>query len=240
MIRLILCLTIIVLFLILGLPFLGIIWIISKFNKKTAEHLARNSLRCLAKGVVFFAGLKLQVIGEENLLNTPVLYVANHQSYFDAIITLAQDNMDFGFIAKKEISKIPFLAPWMKLMGCIFLDREDIRAGMQVILSAIENIKTNTSVFIFPEGTRSKDCAINEFKGGSFKVATKSNCPIIPVTIKGTYNAYEAHAPRITPEKVLLVIGEPIYTDKLSPESKKNISVWVQEIISNTYESLVL
>lgn len=240
MIRLILCLTLIALFLILGLPLLGIIWIISISDKKAAERIARNSLRGLAKAVLFIAGVKLKVTGREHLLNTPVLYVANHQSNFDAIAILAQDKIDFGFIAKKELSKIPFLGPWMKLMGCIFLDRDDIRSGMKVILSAIENINAGTSVFIFPEGTRSNDCTIGEFKGGSFKIATKSKCPIIPITIKGTADIYEKHAPIISPGKVVLSIGEPVYVDKLSPESKKHIASHVREIISSTYKALEL
>ena len=127
------------------------------------------------------------MIGEENVpKNQPVLYIGNHRSYFDIVLTYARCPDLTGYIAKKEMQKIPFLSRWMKFLYCLFLDRTDIKAGLKVILTAIDQIKSGISIMIFPEGTRGKgssDLDLLPFHEGSFKIATKTGCPIIPVCI---------------------------------------------------------
>ena len=84
----------------------------------------------------------------------PVLYVGNHRSYFDIIIgyTLAKNNT--GFVAKKSMEKLPFVSVWMKFINCQFLDRENIKEGLKTVLKCIDLVKGGTSIWIFPEGTR--------------------------------------------------------------------------------------
>ena len=134
----------------------------------------------------------------------------------------------------KDISNLEI---WMKCIDCIFLDREDIRAAIEVIKTATENIKEGISVFIFPEGTRFHDDIPREFKGGSFKIATRTNCPIIPVSINRCDDILERHFPKITPADITLKYGKPIYTDKLSSEEKKNLAFDVQKIITRMYQN---
>ena len=140
-----------------------------------------------------------------------------------------------GFIGiknyKKEIQKIPFLSWWMYFVNCIFLDRKDPRKGLQSVLDAADMIKNGISVFLFPEGTRSKDCKLGEFKDGGFKIATKSKCPIIPVGIQGTYNVFERQFPRIKSSKVIVNFGKPIYTEPMDRSETKQLPETVKAMI---------
>lgn len=236
MLRTILVLTFIVFFLIIYLPVLGILGIIKKYNKTFVDTISQRILRNVCNVVVILAGIDLTIEGKENIpKNTPVLFVANHTSYFDIICTLSQNTGRFGYIAKLELSRIPSLRIWMHRINCIFLDRNDIRAGMQAILSAIDNIKNGISVFIFPEGTRHHDGKIHEFKGGSFKIATKTECPIIPVSIKGGDDVFEKHIPRVFPAKVHIKYGIPIYTSNLTKEESSSLPELVRNTVENMY-----
>ena len=127
----------------------------------------------------------------------PVLYVGNHRSYFDIIIgyTLAKNNT--GFVAKKSMEKLPFVSVWMKFINCQFLDRENIKEGLKTVLKCIDLVKGGTSIWIFPEGTRTPGNEMLSFKEGSFKIAEKTGCPIIPVAINNTEEIFENHMPRI-------------------------------------------
>lgn len=238
MIRFILVLLFVVLFLILTLPLLFILWLI---GKKWPDTYNRAS-RCIVKwgfGVVrFLSGTKLIVLGQENIpRDQAVLYVGNHRSYYDIILTyLAVPGMT-GYIAKKEMNKIPSLRKWMKAIGCLFLDRDDIRQGMQMILDAVTKIKSGISIFVFPEGTRNKS---NElflpFKAGSLKIAEKSKCPIVPVMILNSDEIFEKHAPRIFKTTVVIEFGPAIYTDNSDKEAKKVLADNTFASIKSMYE----
>ena len=97
------------------------------------------------------------VIGEENVpKDEPVLYIGNHRSYFDIVMTYIRVPRPTGYIAKIEMLKIPLLSHWMKYLHCLFLDRNDIKQGMKIILTAIDKVKSGISICVFPEGTRNK------------------------------------------------------------------------------------
>ncbi len=227
-----------VLFLIISIPVYLILWIVGKFSQE-AKDIA--SLRFIQGGlhfVWFFTGCRLTVIGRENIpKDQAVLYIGNHRSIFDAVITIMQLPSVTGYLAKIQLSKIPLLRQWAHNLHVLFLDRDDIRQGLQVILSAIDEIKAGHSIFIFPEGTRSKEeGVILPFHGGSFKVATKAKCPIIPVTLVNTGDIFEDHWPKIKAVHVIVEYGKPIDVASLSPEEKKHIAEYVQDIIAETYE----
>jgi len=99
-------------------------------------------------------------------------------------------------------------------------------------MAACEEVKDGISMFIFPEGTRSKDGQVHEMKGGSFKVATKTGCPVVPVAISGTREIFEAQLPWLRPGEVTIRIGDPIDTKTLTNEEKKALHTRVQEEIS--------
>lgn len=101
-------------------------------------------------------GVKVTVIGEENVPDEPVLFIGNHRSFFDILLTYSRCRNLTGYVAKKEMEKIPLLSTWMRFVHCLFLDRENPKEGLKTILQAIDYVKNGISICIFPEGTRNK------------------------------------------------------------------------------------
>ena len=238
MIRFFLVLIFVVSFLLLSLPILFILWIIGMKWPRAKDKASRAIIYWAFNMVRFLSGTKLIIIGKENIpMDQAVLYVGNHRSYYDIILSyLAVPNMT-GYIAKQEMNKIPSLRKWMKAIGCLFLDRSDIKKGMQMILDAIAKIKSGISMFIFPEGTRNKsDEDFLPFRAGSLKIAEKSGCPIIPVAINGTDDVFEKHAPKIMKTTVVIEFCPAILTKDLDGETKRKLHDTVLTQIKGTYE----
>ena len=188
--------------------------------------------------ILWITGAKVTVIGEENVpKDQAVLYIGNHRSYFDIIITYARCPRLTGYIAKKDMEKVPLLRTWMRRLHCLFIDRENVKEALKTILAGIDNVKNGISMCIFPEGTRneaSDDTLLLPFKEGSLKMAEKTGYPIIPISINNTRNIFEAHRPFIRSAHVVLEYGEPIYPKDLPKEQKKFLGAHCQEIIQNT------
>lgn len=241
MIRFILALGWLAIFLILSIPLMIIEWIIGKFNKDFHDRSSLAIVQWAFRVVLFFAGTKIIVKGEENVpKDTAVLYVGNHRSYFDIIMTYVRVPRPTGYVSKKEMRYIPLLGIWMRHLHCLFLDRKDIKQGLKTILTAIEQAKSGISICIFPEGTRNKGEAkeLLPFHEGSFKVAEKAGVPIIPMTLVNTAEIFENHLPRIKKTTVIIEYGKPIYMDQLEKEERKHIGAHVRNIISERYAEL--
>jgi len=222
----------ILLFFIISIPLFIIEFIVGIFNRRAQVASSQKIVVAALHVVLFLSGVKRTVIGMENIpRNEPVLYIANHRSYFDIPVTYVSLPTLTGYMAKKEIARIPFLSTWMRLLRCLFLDRNDIKQGMKTILQAIEQIKEGYSIFISPEGTRNQGKEMLPFKEGSFKVAEKTGCAIIPVAITNTDEIFENHKPWIRPAKVVVEFGKPIYPRQLDKEQQKHIGSYVQNII---------
>ena len=180
------------------------------------------------------SGAKVNVYGIENFPEDKnILFVSNHQSNFDILLLLAYLPVPKAFVAKVELEKLPFINQWMKRIHCLFMDRNDIKQSAQIIIEGIKQLKSGINMVIFPEGTRSKTGKLGEFKGGSFKLATKSKCPIVPLTIDGTRNIMEANNYRIKPVTVNLYIHPPIDVTTLSKEEIAKLPETVRETIEN-------
>ena len=235
MIRLIIVVLFVVLFLILSIPIMFVEWIIGKFNPGVKDRSSLAIVNWAFRVVLFLAGTKVTFIGLENVpTDTPVLYVGNHRSFFDVVITYTKVARVTGYIAKKEIEKVPLLRNWMRNLHCLFLDRKDIKAGLKTILEAIELMKCGISICIFPEGTRGKtesELELGEFHNGSFKMATKTGCPIIPLSISGSREILEAHFPKIRGTHVTVTYGKPIIPGELTKEEKKEIGNYTKNIL---------
>lgn len=147
---------------------------------------------------IFLAGVHLTVEGKEHVpTDQAVLYIGNHRSIFDIVITYAQCPNLTGYISKDGVNKVPLLGIWMRRLYCLFLDRKDLKQGLKTILTAIDQVKSGISICIFPEGTRNRDredaTTLLPFKDGSFKIAQKTGCPIIPMALTGTADIFENH-----------------------------------------------
>ena len=224
------------LFLVLSLPFLGIEWLIARKNPRATDMPQLRAVQWAFKGILLLSGVRVNVIGEENVpTDEPVLYICNHRSFYDVIITYIRCPRPTGYIAKMSIKKVPILRTYMERLHCLFIDRDDLKQSLKVILAAISEVKNGVSICIFPEGTRNKDFAhpesMGEFKEGSFKIATKTGCKIIPMALIGTDQILEAHFPWVKPNRVTLVYGTPIDPKSLSKEDQKHIGAYVQNVI---------
>lgn len=235
MVRFVLVFAVAGLFLILAIPVHLIELIIGKYAPKAKDVSCFRIIQGIFRLILWITGVKITVIGKENIpKDQAVLYVGNHRSCVDILLTHVQCPRPTGFIAKKETEKIPLFAQWMRNIHCLFLDRQDIKQGLKTILEAIEKVKSGICVFVFPEGTRTRgedELEMLPFHEGSFKIATKSNCPIVPVAINNSANVFEAHFPVVKPVHVILEYGKPIYPDQLDKEDKKHIGAYTQNII---------
>jgi 1-acyl-sn-glycerol-3-phosphate acyltransferase len=122
----------------------------------------------------------------------------------------------------------------MVLVGCFFLKRDNPRDGMRMIKKAAENIRKGNSMVIFPEGTRNKhedEALVQEFHAGSFHIAQKSGCKIVPMAISGTADVFENHLPKVRPGHVIIQYGEPIDTSALDRAAMKKLPDTVRDII---------
>ena len=238
MIRLILTLVFVILYLIIGIPVLGAEWIIAKYNKKAADLSQLRMVQWAFRVILFICGTKVTVIGEENVpKDQAVLYIGNHRSYFDIIITYARCPRLTGYIAKKDMEKVPLLRTWMRRLHCLFIDRENVKEALKTILAGIDNVKNGISMCIFPEGTRNKtDDLMLPFKEGSFKMAEKTGCLIIPVAISGSADILEAHFPKVKPVHVIVEYGKPIDPKSLDKDTRKKLGSHCQSVIAEMLE----
>ncbi len=229
-----------VLFLVLSLPVALLLYLLGLFRPEAKDMLSVRIVSWAFRGVLFLSGTKLTVIGEERIpRDRAVLYVGNHRGFFDVISAGSRFFRPTGFVAKKEMEKVPLLSLWMRYIHCYFLDRNDLKQGLATILKCIEDIKAGICVFIYPEGTRNKgeEGSLLPFKEGSFKIAEKTGCPIVPVAVSFSQRVFEAHLPWITSERVILEYCPPIEVSALSKEEKKKLAQMTSAVIQKALAS---
>ncbi len=183
-----------------------------KFNhgEEIAEEI-EPIVRKWARDLVEKTKSTIDVIGAENVpTEGNIVFVANHQSNFDTPLLLGYVPRAKGFIAKKETDKIPIVSNWMKFINCVFIDRENPREAIKAILKGAKIVKSGYALVIFPEGTRSSDGSLDEFKPGSLKLAVKGGAKIVPITIDGSINMMKKGSNKINKADVKLIISEPI------------------------------
>ncbi len=238
MLRFIALVIVLITYLIFSIPFFFVYKLIRKKNPEKGDYLALRSVQKAFHAILFTTGVKTTIIGEDNVPDEAVLYVANHRSQFDILLTYSRCKRLTGYVAKKEMEKIPLLSSRMKSLHCLFLDRVNPKEGLKTILEAIQLVKDGVSICIFPEGTRNKgpEGTLLEFKAGAFKIAEKSECAIVPMSITNTAAMFEKQAPRIKPAHVIIEYGKPIYLDQMSKEERKQIATYCSNIIEETLQ----
>lgn len=148
-----------------------------------------NMMHKIAKTIDLISGNKYTLVGKENIPNKPVLIVSNHESFFDPISIVDIFDTPIALIGKIELKKIPTLGYWITKFGSEFIDRDDMKQSIKVIINASKTLKNGTSVLIYPEGTRNLED--EEFKAGSFKIAQNAKAPILPITVRDTSYVFE-------------------------------------------------
>lgn len=232
--RIVLVVLSMVLFLILFLPVYFVLWIIGKFNPHMKIAASQAIVRNAFRFVLFCAGTKITVLGRENVpKDEAVLYAGNHRGLADIPVGYITLPTLTGFVAKKELKKVPLFSWWMKNLQCLFLDRDDMKEGLKTIMQGVSQLKAGYSIFIMPEGTRNRGDQLEllPFKEGSLKMAEKAGCAIVPVAISNTSSVFEDHMPWVKRAHVIIHYGKPIYPNDVPKEERKHLGAAVRSLI---------
>lgn len=186
----------------------------------------------ISKKVISKTKSTVTVTGLERIPDGPVLFVANHQGLFDILLLLGYLDKPVGFIAKKEIEKLPIINSWMKELKCVFIDRSNRRAALQVIDDGINSLKSGQSMVIFPEGTRGNGREIETFKPGSLRLGTRAEVPIVPLAIDGTYDVFEKNNKRFKPSNITLTVADPIYPAEYKEMKHNQLAAKLEQVIT--------
>lgn len=212
-------------------------------NKDFKIRKARVYLREMSISFLKLLNIKVNVKYKDNFnistldKSQPIVIISNHQSNFDIPVLLSVfKTLDIGFVAKKEMETWPLFSRWMKRGNYIFLDRKNPREGIKSIKKAVSIVKAGYPTVIFPEGERSYDGKIGNFKKGSFKLPLDSKGIIIPVTINGTLNIQKKGSPLIHfSKKISVTVGSPIDLKSKDPKFNKNINLIIEKIIKENF-----
>jgi 1-acyl-sn-glycerol-3-phosphate acyltransferase len=191
--------------------------------RKPMSHVMYRIAQLWAILLIKATGCQISVIGRENIPRKGgVCFVSNHGSIFDIVLLLAYAGRPFGFVAKKELVLIPFLNIWIYILGGLFLDRTNARNAIRTIRTGVEKIRAGGGMIIFPEGHRSRGQGLLPFHPGSLKLATQAEALIVPVALKGTYDAFERQY-RVRPVPIKVNFGKPISTAEIPSADRKQI-----------------
>ena len=202
---------------------------------EAAVEVARVSTSKFSHRIMEAANTPVEVIGAEHLdLSKTYLIVSNHQSVFDVPILNGYLGVFSGFIGKQSIAKYPLIGKWISLELCGMIDRSSPRRAIETINNAAEILKRGVNQIIFPEGTRTRDGKVHEFKAGAFKIATKAKVEVLPVAIVGAYEMFPKNSLKLKSGDIKLVIHPPISTEGMGTQELATIT---RDLIAATVEN---
>ncbi len=200
--------------------------VIFRISARTVQVLPRT----WGKIILAVSGVRVTVEGLENLpTGKPYIFAANHQSQFDIFAIQGRFNYDLRWLAKKELFDIPIFGTAMRLAGYIAIDRSHGRKALKSLQEAAKRIAAGTSVIIFPEGTRSPDGKLHDFKSGGMILAIKSGVPLVPVGISGTFAVLPKGSLLAKPGHVTIRVGKPVATEGVSAKQKHELAERMKE-----------
>lgn len=208
--------------------------IIRKFNEKKGDLFALHFVQKSFGFACWLCGVSCIYKGLEYLPEDgdPVVFMSNHRGLFDAILLYRVVKGRTGNLAKKELKKTPIIGWWIESIYGVLLDRHDRRQGMECVLKCIEHLKNGISILAYPEGTRGHvEGELLMFHRGTFKIATKSGCRIIPVAVSGTGDIFDDHRPYIYSHRAVMEFCEPVEVKDLTEEEQANLHDYVHDII---------
>ncbi len=226
----------IILWIVISTIFFGILAILLGFFDKSGNS-SHKVARIWAKSILFMSRIEVIVKGFSNIdPSRSYIYMANHLSNFDIPVLLAYLPVQFRWLAKAELFKIPIFGRGMRGCGYISIDRSNRKEAFKSLDKAAQIIRNGVSVVIFPEGTRSREFKVNKFKKGGFVLAVDSQVSVIPVLISGTWHIMSKSGLRIKPGKVFLEIMEPVETTEYTRKTKDDLMNRINNIISSSFE----
>lgn len=190
-----------------------------------------------ARTILLMVGVRSRVIDTENLDPTRAyIVVANHMSNFDILVLTARLPLQFRWVSKKEMFKIPIMGPAMARAGYVSIDRENKEKAWAHLFEARNKLEEGVSLMFFPEGTRSPDGKIKRFKSGAFVLSLHTGLPILPVTVVGSHEIMRKRSLLFRPGKVDLIIHPPIFPSGFTIEQKHEFAEVVRDQIAAQIE----
>lgn len=191
----------------------------------SSTPLIDKVIRLWARSLVRAAGIKLSIEGAEKIDRAQrYVLVSNHYSYFDIPCVFAAVPQPIRFMAKVSLFKIPIFGWAIGRAGFIPIDRKNRRTAVKSFDLAAERIRRGNTIVVFPEEGRSRNREMRPFQRGAFLLAIKTELPILPIAIDGTYDVYRVGAKRITPAKVTIRVGERLETAGVSVRDKERLA----------------
>jgi 1-acyl-sn-glycerol-3-phosphate acyltransferase len=216
---------------------LGMTVIILSYFVKSGNPLHRIA-RLWGRSILVVSRIKVTVEGLSGIdLQRPYIYMPNHQSNFDIPVLLGHLAVQFRWLAKMELFKVPIFGHAMRKAGYISIDRNNRESAFESLETAAEKIKNGVSVLIFPEGTRSRDGKLQPFKKGGFIMAIDSGVPIVPVIISGARTIMTKGKFRVNPGQIRMSIQQPIDTTVYSRDTKETLMKHVRRVMCDNFES---
>ena len=203
---------------------------VDKYKEEQHYELLKYITHRANKG----GNVTIDAYGVENIPDeNGFMFFPNHQGLYDVLAILDVCPKPFSVVAKKEIANIQFLKQVFACMKAYMIDRDDIKQSLQVIINVTNEVKKGRNYLIFPEGTRSKNGnELLEFKGGSFKAATKAKCPIVPVALIDSFKPFDTNTTSQVTVQVHFL--KPLYYEDYKDMNTKEIAALVRERIQNT------
>ena len=210
------------------------------YHASHTEKYSENEQYALLKFIVMRANkggnVNIEAHGVENIpKESGFMFFPNHQGLYDVLAVLEACPTPFSVVAKKEVKNVPFLKQVFACMRAYMLDRENVRQAMQVIIDVSNEVKNGRNYLIFAEGTRSRNGnRIGELKGGSFKAATKTKCPIVPVALIDSFKPFDTNT--ISKVTVQVHFLKPLYYDEYKDMKTTEIATVVHDRIQETID----
>ena len=203
-------------------------------SKKISFPQAFDYIKMVTKKANRAGRVTVEAYGLENLPKEDgFVFFPNHQGLFDVLAMLDTCPRPFSFVFKKEVANVILLKQVIRALGAYCMDREDIRQSMQVISAVTQDVKNGKNFLIFPEGTRSKNGnQLLEFKGGSFKSATRAKCPIVPCALIDAFKPFDEKS--IRPVTVKVIYMKPLYYEEYKDLNTVEIAAEVKRRIVET------
>lgn len=231
----------IILMVLYNLPFVPWWWYQLCHYAKHTDEIPEDKKYALLKKITVHANkggrVKIDVHRQENIPREEnFVFFPNHQGLFDVLSIIEASDRPFSVVAKIEVKNIFFLKQVFAIMKAKFMDRDDVRQSLKVILSVTDEVKAGRNFLIFPEGTRSKNGNHpGDFKGGSFKCAMNAHCPIVPVAMLNSYQAFDTNS--IHPVTVQVHFLEPLYYEDYKDMKSTEIAKVVRARIVERIEA---
>lgn len=215
-------------------PFAILIPLIPHLDKG-ARFTYRYLARLWAWINLTFTGVRVRIIGREKIDKAKsYIIMTNHQSNLDVLAIATRLPLQLRWVAKRELLKVPIFGLAIQKMGMIFIDRKDPEKAHESMMAADEKIKSGLSVIIFPEGTRSRDGKLLEFKKGGFVMALQTKTPILPITINGSrFCLPKGGLFSLKPGKIQMIVHDIVDISGFTFEDRDRLLAKVKGIIES-------